>query len=308
MLIDTDTEIFRENFKTDPHQFISEKFTELNKNKVDRIVRLTDGNGTYTIGLVAGIKNNILKSPFSAPYGGFHFNPSESFIDEISNFINDLKEYAKDNNLQRIEITLPPDIYHHSVNAKFVNAFIRNGYNMPAPEITNWADLSNFDGTFAKREVMKNIRKAMQNNLSMLKVSDQKLRLEAYEIIRENRKLFNRPMHMTFDEIIETSSIIPIDFFLVKDPDFNSVGSAIFYRPHPKIILGTFWGDTPEGRRLRTMDFLALNLFNYYKKLGYNYIDLGISTKDGIPNQGLIRFKEIHNCVSSLRFSFFLSS
>jgi hypothetical protein len=52
------------------------------------------------------------------------------------------------------------------------------------------------------------------------------------------------------------------------------------------------------------MDFLALNLFNHYKKLGFKFIDIGISSEAGIPNEGLVRFKEIHNCTSSLRFSF----
>jgi hypothetical protein len=42
----------------------------------------------------------------------------------------------------------------------------------------------------------------------------------------------------------------------------------------------------------------------YYKNLGFKYIDLGISSESGIPNEGLMRFKESHEAVSSLRFRF----
>jgi hypothetical protein len=304
MLINVTSQVFRECFSSDPHPFVSDGFIELNKHKVDKIVRLVVENGTNTIGLVGGIKNNTLNSPFSAPFGGFHFTSNEGFLDEIQIFLRSLKEYIIENDLKKVEIILPPDIYHHSVNTKFINAFIRSGYIMATPEITNWVDLTLFDGIFTKREAMKNYRKAIINQLTIENVSEDKMKLKALEIIAENRKLFDRPMYLTFSDIIETSKIIPIDFFLVRDSNNTEVGSAIFYRGHPDIIHGTFWADTEAGRPLRAMDFLVLNLFNYYKKLGFKYIDIGISSVAGIPNEGLVRFKEIHNCTSSLRFSF----
>jgi hypothetical protein len=226
----------------------------------------------------------------------------------VTNFISHLKEYVLENDLQKVEITLPPDIYHHSVNTILINSFIRNGFIMTTPEITNWADLGQFNGTFKKREVMKNYRKAEINKLHFQKVNDEIMELEAFEIISENRKRLNRPMYLTFEDIIKTAKIIPIDIFLVKDGNNVNVGSALFYRGHTKIVHGTFWGDTESGRLLRTMDFLVLNLFNYYKNLGFNFIDLGISSVAGIPNYGLIRFKEAHDCISSLRFTFFWNS
>ena len=54
------------------------------------------------------------------------------------------------------------------------------------------------------------------------------------------------------------------------------------------------------------MDYLILNLFMHYKEAGFKFMDLGISTEDGIPNEGLLRFKESHEAVSSLRYRFVL--
>jgi lysylphosphatidylglycerol synthetase-like protein (DUF2156 family) len=109
---------------------------------------------------------------------------------------------------------------------------------------------------------------------------------------------------MTFQDIINTSELWPVDFFRVDDSKGEIVASAIFYRAHPIISYAVFWGDNEIGRPLRAMDFLSFNLWKYYKKLGYPYIDLGTSTESGIPNNGLLRFKETHECFSSLRYSF----
>jgi hypothetical protein len=262
MLIDATSHVYRERFNSDPHPFISDGFIEINKHKADQIVRLIEENGSNTIGLVGGIINNTLKSPFSAPFGGFHFNINELFMEEVSKFMTHLKEYIVERNLDKVEITLPPDIYHHSVNTRFVNLFIRNGFNMATPEITNWVDLTLFDGTFTKKEARRNYKKAIRNKLTLQNVTDEKMKSDAFEIITENRKLFGRPIYMTFEDLIEINKIFPVDYFLVRDINNINVGSAIFYRGHTKIVQGTFWADTEFGRPLRTMDFLALNLYS----------------------------------------------
>jgi lysylphosphatidylglycerol synthetase-like protein (DUF2156 family) len=64
------------------------------------------------------------------------------------------------------------------------------------------------------------------------------------------------------------------------------------------------WGDDEIGRPLRAMDFLTFNLWQHYKISGFDYIDLGTSSLKGIINEGLLRFKETHNNISSIRYSF----
>ena len=126
-----------------------------------------------------------------------------------------------------------------------------------------------------------------------------------YDLICENRSKFGRPIYMTLDNILSTGEIWPVEFFKVESGK-NIVASAIFYRNHNEICYAVYWGDNDEGRPLRAMDFLLLNLFVYYKEAGFRYMDLGISTENGIPNEGLLRFKESHEAISSLRYRFIL--
>lgn len=304
MLADLDPRTYRHLFRIDPHPFISDYFLELNKRKCDKIVRLAEDKPKTAMGLKAGVINNTLYSPFSAPFGGFHFRNELVYTGEIDEFLATLKEYIKESGYNGIEITLPPDLYHTSFNAKTVNALIRCGFTIPLPEITSWIDLQQFSGEFDQKNSREYYRQAVRNGLTFEKISDVVEMESAYDLICYNRKKFNRPIYMTFREIMDTGTIWPVDFFKVVSWGGTMVASAILYQSRNDICYAVFWGDNDLGRPLRAFDYLVFHLLKYYQDSGYQYIDLGISTESGYPNDGLLRFKESHNAVSSLRFKF----
>jgi hypothetical protein len=304
MLVEVPAKEYRQYFPLDPHHFVSESFIELNRHKADRIIRLIDKSEKTSLGLVAGIIKNTIKSPFSSSFGGFHFRNSNHHAEKIDNFLKLLINYVNLNELDGVEITLPPDIYQQNMNAKLVNAMHRVGFKMETPDITNWADLSRFNGLFSHRKSRNYYNQAKRNGLTCTQV-ETPIEFEAvYRLIKENRKRFGRPIYMTLNDILETGNFWPVDFFTVKEPRDRLCAAAIFYRAHPDISYAVFWGDNEEGRPLRAMDYLSFCLMEHYKRLGYKYIDFGTSTESGTPNNGLLRFKETHECASSLRFKF----
>jgi hypothetical protein len=108
---------------------------------------------------------------------------------------------------------------------------------------------------------------------------------------------------MTYADVVKTTALFPTDFFKISNVDQEIIAGAIMYRFHKEIVYALLWGDDLRGRSDRAMDFLIFNLWSHFKAIGFHYIDLGISTVEGIPNEGLLRFKETHECQSSLRFS-----
>ncbi|MBN2611602.1 MAG: hypothetical protein JXB00_08605 [Bacteroidales bacterium] len=308
MLVEVDEKKYKRYFPADTNPFISEKFTELNNNKADRIFRLVENTEKPVIGLTVGLKDGILKSPFSAPFGGFHYKNEKVYVGEIESFLQQLKKFVIHMNLKGIDITMPPDIYHQTFNAKTIHSFLRTGFEMKTPEITNWIDLLNFKGEFSQKNSREYYRQALRNRLTFSSVTAIEEKKVVYNLICENRKKFGRPIYMSFDDIEKTGQLWPVDFFKVSAPDGELAASAIFYRCHPSICYAVFWGDNEKGRPLRAMDFLAFHLWSHYKNSGFSFIDLGISTEQGNPNEGLLRFKESHNATSSLRYSFFLFS
>ena len=309
MLIDISEKEYKNYFPHDPYPFISEGFINLVKHKADRIVRLIDStNKDVCIGLVAGIKDNMLLVPFSSPFGGFHYKYEAIFYDRIYDFLLKLKRYLSEEKLDCLKITLSPNIYNPCINAKLVSAFIRLDYKMNIPDIVNFIDLRHFDGKWVKSEVRQNFNRAKRNGLSFAHVTDEGSIKEAYDIILSNRKKQGRNVHMTLDEVLEVNSVMPVDFFLVRNLRGDGIGAAVLYRGHKKIVQGVFVGDVLSARKLGTMDFMFSYLFDHYKEMGFEFIDLGKSSLEGEPNIGLIRFKEIHNCVSTLGYTFQLES
>lgn len=306
MLIDISKKSYRGYFNTDHSPFISEAFIGLVEHKTERLIRLVDEDD-LSMGLILGLKDDALCSPFSAPFGGFHYRHEHMSYDTVYNFISNLKIFISEHGFKRVIITLPPDIYQKNMNAKFVNAFTRLGFIMSTPDIQNCMNLKNFDGIWTKGTVGQNCRRAIKNKLSCNVVTDEKSMKDAYEVISRNRIDQEREIHMTLDDILKVKNILPVDFFLVKDSVGCNVGAGVFYRGHDKIIQGIFLGDDMEKRSLGIIDFLVMNIYEHYKKMNFEYIDLGISSMGGNPNVGLIRFKEIHNCESSLRYTFWWS-
>lgn len=304
MLIDVGAKVYNQKFPDSPHPYISGPFIGLVKRKVDRIVWLIEDQEKVSIGLVAGIKGKEMISPISSPFGGFHFRHDNILIREIDGFISQLISYAISQNLIMVKLCLPPAIYHHSFNTKMINTLQRNGFALNVVEINNWVDLQKFTGEFSCKNSRRNYKKSLQYNLSFHEVSETKEMETVYDVICQNRKRFGRPSNMTFNDFIEVSKLWPVDFFQVRDSEGETVAGAIFYRGHRQIVQGIMWGDNEHGRGLRAMDFCSCKLWNHYKKMGFDFIDLGISTESGIPNNGLIRFKEDCDCISGLRFCF----
>jgi hypothetical protein len=299
-----DAEEYHYFFPHDSNPFISEKFISLNAHKVDRIVRLVQETDKVQIGLIAGIKDGILHAPFSAPFGGFHCKGENIYTSVIESFLQDLIVYAQSENIKEMDITLAPDIYCPRSNAKIVNALTRLGFQMQLPEITNCVNLKDFNNVYTHNASRTYFNQAVNKKLNFSAATTLEDQKEIYRIIVDNRARMGRPIYMTLDDILKTSTIFPTDFFKVVNTVGEIVAGAIMYRPHEEIVYALFWGDEEIGRSNRAMDFLILNLWNHYKAAGYSYIDLGISTVAGNPNEGLLRFKETHECISSLRYSF----
>jgi hypothetical protein len=304
MLIEADPKQFYHYFAKDPHPFISQGFTVLNSKKAERVLYVTEDSSKPALGLVAGVRNGWLLSPFSAPFGGFHFRKEVMYISEIQKFLESLKHYIISNNYQGVKITLPPDIYAQTFNSKLVKAFYREGYQNDVIDITNWVDLQAFQDRFTQKNSREYYKQALRNGLEFIKTNKAEEYYEIYELIRQNREKFGRPIYMTLKDIKDTGELWPVDFFKVTTADNAIKAAAIIYRSHPDITYALFWGDNDAGRQLRAMDFLAFHLWSYYKKKGFKYMDLGISTEAGEPNEGLLRFKESHQAVSSLKYRF----
>lgn len=278
------------------HCYNSAVFTELNAEKVDAVHYLAwFEEGKLRATLILGEDAATLRSPFSAPFGGFNCvrEPSDVLVEMI---FDDLRSYASEKG-KRLRITFPPEFYSTSVSA-----FVIRAVNTPWIEVVSdynyyypTAGADEYESALSKDE-RKKLRRAVKAGYDFRMVTDEAEKREVYEVIRRNRESQGYPLRMTLGQVMATEAAVKIDFFMMRDPEGNPVAAAICYHVSPGVVQVIYWGDLLEFRDSHPMNLLAMEVFRHYRETGVAIVDVGPSSTDGIPNRGLCTFKHRVGC------------
>ena len=152
--------------------------------------------------------------------------------------------------------------------------------------------------------MLSNLKIAFSNNLIFKQCTSYEEKKLAYNIISLNRKSRGFPLRMSWVHIENTIKLIPADFFLLLNADQHIIASSIVFNVSQGIVQIIYWGDNPQFSALKTMNFLAYKIFEFYKQQNYIVIDIGPSTENSVPNYGLCDFKESIGCDISLKLGF----
>jgi hypothetical protein len=289
------------------HIFGSAAFNQVNEDKAESVHYLLFKDGKYRLGIIGGIRNNHFVSPFSAPFGGFSFLHPDIRISYIDEALQLLTGWAAAKKLAAIKITLPPGIYQESFVAKQVNSLYRNGFAIEKTDLNYAYNLHHFDENYAASiwyNARKNLKIALAGNFSFRLCETVDEKETAYHIIQQNREARGFPLRMTWQQVQLSASVIPADFFLVSNSKVKPVAAAVVFHLKPGVVQVIYWGDLPEYAAHKTMNFLSFKVFEYYRQLKMDIIDIGPSTENSVPNYGLCEFKESIGCDISCKFSF----
>lgn len=298
---------YDELIKEPYHVFGNARFSELNKNKVDQVFYLLFRENSFRLGMIVGCKENILYSPFSAPFGGFLYFSGGVRLQHIEEAVKQLIAWASEKKYSSINIILPPSFYDHSFISKQISCLWRGGFAFSAIELNYSFILSDFDEKYSEkiwRNARKNLRIAMNAGLEISLCQGMEEKETAYNIIATNRASRGFPLRMALQEVIATVNLIHADFFLIHSLNDEPVASAIVFHVGTGIVQVVYWGDLPGYTEMKPMNFLSFKLFEYYKSLGKQIIDIGHSTDNSVPNYGLCEFKESIGCTIFPRYRF----
>jgi hypothetical protein len=304
---EVDSAEYTARFSKANHVFNQASFNELNKNKVEIVKYLVFlKKEKIKYGIIGGINNQTFFSPFSAPYGGWCYSnmPDPENMDEAYSLID---SWSQSNNLSKIRIIFPPLFYNLSALSLFFNIASRKAYTIEAVDLNFHFDLSKFNHNYLnaiEHNGRRNYNIAQQNKLKVEKVTDKNFIQIAYEIIVKNRQQRNYPLKMSFNDILSTSKIIEMDFFITYNIKNIAIASAIVFKITDKIAQIVYWGHDAEHTNLRPINFLSYNLFKYYKDSKFDYLDIGPATENGAPNYGLMEFKHSIGCNVSPKLTF----
>lgn len=290
------------------HQvFNSVAFNELNATKVNTVHYLIFKDSKVRLGICLGEKDGILKSPFSAPFGGFSYNSDEHKFNYIEEAVTLLKDYAK-NNKKNLKITLPPDFYGSTIINETISSLSRMNFKPVYIDMNYQFLCKNFENYEIKlnKESRKNLHKALESNYEFIKLNscnDSDVE-RAYKVIKANREYRGFPLRMPLQSVLDTIKIIESDFFVLTVDGQDAAAAQVFHVA-PSIVQVIYWGDAPGFADKKVMNLISYKIFEYYyNQKNIEIIDIGPSTENGIPNHGLCEFKENIGCNTSLKYTF----
>lgn len=305
-IIEITAENYAEAFPKPKHFFNAAAFNAINTYKCDQVFYLLFKDTKVRLGIVFGVRNNILNSPFSAPFGGFEYTTEEVRLQQIDAALKALRDWAQSKNYNGIKIVPPPFFYNPNFLNKIDNCLYRAGFDKTNVELNYQFPTDKAGDDYESilwYNARKNLKRANQAGLAFEKL-DNAYGKAAYDIIAQNRKERGFPLRMTWEQVAETTAIIKADFFIVKK-ETSSIAAALVFHVAKSIVQVIYWGDLPEFSEYKTMNFLSLHIFKYYKDAGITMVDIGPSTESSIPNYGLCEFKESIGCDINIKTEYF---
>lgn len=304
-ILEVTPEVFDATFPNPNHIFNSGAFSKLNESRFEKVYFLIFKDTKTRLGIILGLRDGIVSSPFSATFGGFEFVSEDIKLYQIDAALQSLFDWASGKKVIGIKIIPPPFFYKEDFLAKVTNCMYRAGFETQNMELNYHFQTVKLSETYEQDiwyNAKKNLKKANSFGLVFEKLNASEGKL-AYDIIAQNRSERGFPLRLTWEQLVNTNAVIPMDFFLVKTAH-DTIGSAIVYHIAPSIVRIIYWGDLPQFSEYKTMNFLSFQLFKYYKEQDIKMIDIGHSTVDSVPNNGLCEFKESIGCSISLLYEF----
>ena len=118
-----------------------------------------------------------------------------------------------------------------------------------------------------------------------------------YEVLRRNRVDRGRPMRLGLD-YVRACDAFPgrVRLILVESAE-RTVAAALVYRVTAGHDLVQYWGDALHDLPVSPMNLLVAAVVEHALAGGASFVDIGISTEDGVPNHGLLQFKRSVGCI-----------
>ena len=286
------------------HIYNTIQFSELNRHKCEQILYLRI---CENFGLIAGVRDDGLMSPFSAPFSGF-VAKGQADMNALDSVVLRLSEYVHSRGL-KLTVTVPPAIYDSEFIGRSEAALEKYGRLMYQDishyyNIERHPDISESMHRLARRKY----RASKEMNFSFLPLSrnceDDIAR--AYAVIKANRVAHGYPLRMSLDDVIKTAQLAAAEFGVLT-LDGRDVAACQLHRVTHGIFQVVYWGDIPvAGNSGIVMGRLVPEVFIWCREMGARIVDVGPSSEHGTVSDGLVRFKVSQGCDSILKKTFSL--
>lgn len=291
--------------------FDSDEYHNYHSSRVDSVLKFNFiVNEQLAAVVYFGLSNVFFAtSPYSSPFSSvkIFIELSES---DTHYFIEQIVKKLKSNGTKDIRILLFPNHYDPKLNLLLSKVLTILGFTVDFVDVNSYIDLldfKNLENYIANigSSYRKKYNKALRHNLSFKEIDSPEY-FSAYNVIKMNRESKGYPLNLSYTHLLELIEHGILDFRIFGVFDDSDLIASAFIIEFNSIAYVLYWGDLIEKRDMSPMSLLIPGIVSYYLSKDYKEIDLGTSSKNGIINEGLLRFKDSILASRSFKYCFYL--
>ena len=244
-------------------------------------IAFSDDNFFIAFDQISEMAISIPKSPFGSIFCQREEN-AECFINSV---LNHLKEIGT----QKIFITHPPSIYDHFLKE---HELIKSGFKQAFSDINQHITLdTGWDASIHKMQKRK-LESLRNEGFEFRKMANDELET-AHKFLTVCRQAQGLQINIAREHIKTLNEQLPGKyecFGVFREGKISALCIAV--NVSDEVAYYYLPGTSPMFRNQSPMVMLIAGMVNYYRENGFKYLDLGVSSIEGKPQETLKMFKE----------------
>ena len=266
------------------------------------------------VGTLSGVvvDGGLLDCGHSAPFGGIDLVRRTESVGVVFGLLRAAINTARGDGVRQIRIRARPG-YFGSNEAASELALLQSGAGIERSELSLGIDLAHYR---AAEDYIAALRSLGRNRLlhglaaaaDFGPAKDSAHWVACYELLGQTKRRRGAEMRFSLEYLMRLRKLFGDRIAMYRLAlGGELVAAALVYRVRPEWDCLIAWGDDLRHRDRQVMNVMAFHLIRTAVAEGVRLLDLGISSVDGVPDDGLIRFKRSIGATTGLRLDFRLS-
>ena len=272
-----------------------------------RYDHLADGR---FIGTLSGtVEHSMLDCGYSAPFGGIDFVRHREPLGTVVGMLEAARERACAEGIREIRIRCRPGYFGANETAMEF-ALLNSGAVVEACEVSlgieTWRHATADGYVCSLTSFGRNrLRHGQRAGFAFRPALDRAEWASGYQILAETKRRRGVRMTISLDYVMALRDLFGERIVMHRLMHGEELAAAaLVYRVAPDWDYLAAWGDRMEYRERKAMNVMAYELACHAIKHRVSVLDLGISSVDGVPDDGLIQFKRSVGAATGLRLNF----
>ncbi len=131
---------------------------------------------------------------------------------------------------------------------------------------------------------------------------------EIYALVVDTRRRKNYKVSMSFEELKRSITLCPAHYklFVVKHRN-RIIAASVSVVVHTRVLYNFYHADDAAYRNYSPVAFLVAHIYDYAQSNGFSILDLGVSSINGVLNNGLARFKKNLGAINTDKLTYKLT-